>query len=518
MAQTNHMIRSFLASALLFGLGVSACAPPPLPPRKKAKVQLTDPSIDHDRGVDPGKARKLLARAEVALIKRDLASMKRFTEQAEPFADEAVREEIRDLLQRADRSVAKDAAPAILELAKTGQCQKAAEETARIGDANRGKAVSRFLRDEVSKAILGCVLDALAIDVSVARELAEIGAIKKALHTIDFDQWEARLDETIVGSLVASLKATIASRNWPKAVRELDDMVERKEAGPRDVARVMKVIRGGIVDDVLKKSSAGVGVKIGASALLKDIDAMIDAGRWSEAEPMPDALRERSEEVALWAICAAQDCTLSVPQAMWANGLLEPKPTLDLAGSVSQRIKHGRKVWRLTEGRGLVLIADRDPGVLDGVGARIPVALGWVPAASLAASDTSDRLPPGDAIVGTRVWGPLRGPTKEWELGVVRETKGDSLTIERISDGKNATLRRAEVRFGLVRPGLKVLALCVHAVKLEAALVEEVVPMSPGDPHVRLTCLDGKGERTEVKREVLLGSLRSQASFMPPGS
>lgn len=479
------------------------------------EVPLTDPGIDHDKGVDPNKARKLLARAEVALVKKDIAGVKRLTGQAEPFADEAVREEIRDLLQRADRSVAKEEAPKILELAKTGQCQKAAEETARVAEAQRGTAVIRFLKEDVSKPILGCLLDALAIDVSVARELAEVGAIKKALHTIDFDQWEAKLDETIVGSLVSSLQATMSKRNWSKAVVELDEMVARKEAGPRDVARVMKVIRNGITDDVVKKTAAGLGVKLGAANLLKDIDALIAAGRWSEAEPMPDVVRERSEEAAMWAICAAQDCTLSSPQAVWAYGLLEPRPVLDVTGKATARIKHGRKVWRLTEGRGLVLVADHDPGALDGIGARIPVAVGWVPAASLASSDTAERLPPGDAIVGTRVWGPLRGAGKEWELGVVQEAKGDSLTIERISDGKSTTARRAEVRFGTVKPGTRVLALCVHPVKLESARIDEVIPMSPGDPHVKLSCLDDKGAPTGVLREVLLGSLRARMTDIP---
>jgi hypothetical protein len=230
---------------------------------------------------------------------------------------------------------------------------------------------------------------------------------------------------------------------------------------------------------------------------------------------MPEVLRERREEAAMWSICAAQDCALAAPQVNWAYGMLEPRPVLDLSGKPAQRIKHGRKVWRLTEGRGMVLIADRDPGAVDGVGGRVAAAIGWVPAQSLAPADTAERLPPGDAILDTRVWGPLRGAGKEWEVGVVRAAKGDELTIERVSDGKSTTLRRSEVRFGTLRPGTKVLALCVHAVRLEPAEIDEFIPMASGDPHLKLTCLGPNGERTSEKREVLLGSLRSQPAWIP---
>jgi len=497
-------------------LGSVGCAPPPLPPKKKAEIALTDPMIDHDKGVDVTTARKLLARAEDALKQNDIPTVKRLCEQAEPFADESVREEIRTILQRADQRVAKDLAPVVLELAKSGECQKAAEMSLAIVEEHRGTTVARFLRDEVSKPILTCLLDALSIDVSVARELSEASALKKALNPVDFDTWDSKLDEAIVGSLVVSLKAPMAARQWNKAGKLLDDMVARKEAGPKEVARVMKVIRAGVVEDVQKKSAAGIGVKLGAAQLVRDIDALIEAGRWSEADPVPEDLEQRHREAAFWAICAAQDCTLIAPQLNWAYGALEPRPVLDVGGKPTEKIKHARKVWKLSEGRPLVLVADHDPGALDGLAARIPVALGWVSVASLAAADTSERLPPGEAIVGARVWGPIREKTQEWELGVVLDAKGDTLTIERISDGKSVTARRSEVRFGTLRRGTKVLAMCSRLVKMEPAVIEDVVPMSSGDPHVKLSCLDEKGQKT-TPREVILGSLRSQAGWIPAG-
>ncbi len=519
-----------LAWVSSFGCGLLACAPPPLPP-KKVEHKVADPMIDHDKGVNVDVARKLLARAEDALKQNEIPSVKRLCEQAEPFADESVREEIRSILQRADQRVAKDLSPPILELAKSGECQQAAELSLAIVLEHRGTTVARFLRDEVSKPILTCLLDALAIDVSVARELSEAGALKKALNVVDFEHWDSKLDESIVGSLVVGLQGPIAARNWSKAGAQLDEMVARKEAGPREVARVLKVIRAGVTEDVQAKAEAGLGVKSGAPGLLKTIDALIGAGRWSEADPVPEALEQRHREAAFWATCAAQDCSFIAPRLNWSYGTLEPRPVLDVTGTATERVKHARKVWKLTDGRPLVLIADHDPGVLvagvqagtepravDAIAARIPVGLGWVPVQNLAATDTAERLPPGAALAGTRVWGPLRDRVKEWEIGVVLDATGDTLSVERASDGKTVSARRSDVRFGSVRVGMKVLALCVHTVRLEPAVIDEVVPTSSGEPRLKLSCLDEKGQKNGVSREILLGSVRSQAAWIPSGS
>lgn len=515
IGKTSPMNWLRLATLPLLAALAGACVPPPLPPKKTDDIPLTDPEIDHDRGVDVAKARKLLARGEVALTTGDIVAVKRLCEQADPFADDVVREDIRNLLQRADKAVAKGLSPAVLELAKTGKCKEAAEEVAKIADAHRGTTVIRFVRDDVSKPILGCLLDALAIDVSVARELAETTAIKKALNPVDFDQWDSKLDDTIVGSLVATLQEPIGKRSWAKALEQLDDLVMRKEAGAREIARVMKVVRAGVAEDVEKKVAAGLGARIGAATLSRDVDALLALGRWTDADPMPEVLAERRKEAAFWTICAAQSCSLGATEQVWSFGLLEPKPALDLAGKPGERVKHARKLWKIADGRPYALVSDKDPGPLDGYGARIRAALGWVPITGLTANDPSERLPPGEAIVGTRVWGPLRDKVKEWEVGFVREASGNELTVERVSDGKMTKTRRADVKFGTLRPGTKVLALCVHPVRLEPAVIDEYIPVAGGDPHLKLTCLDDKGARTPLVREILLGTARTNGAWIP---
>lgn len=512
----NGAMRRYLQAC--FALLI-ACAPTPKPVVSKAdKIPTADPEIDADKGIDPRKARALLEHAEEALKKKDIVSLKRLTDQADRFANESIREDIRQLLQRADQIVAGDLLPPILELAKSGACEKAVERVVEVAEKHKGTTIIRFIKDATSKPMLECLLKALEIDVSVGRELAENAAIKKALNPDDFQQWDNKLDEATVGTLVQSLQEPINQRSWGKVVKGLDDTVARKEAGPDEVVRVMRVVRNGIAQDIEKKAAAGIGNKLGAGALLKEIDQLLAAGRWdaSKDDPVPDKLTKLRKDAAFWAVCAAHDCAMVNPQPAWAYGLLEVRPLLDPSGQPVARVKHARSVWRIAEGRAWSLIADHNPGALEGIEARIPVALGWVAATGLAQNDTSERLPPGEAIVGTRVWGALREKQKEWELGFVREANGDELSIQRVSDGKMVKARRGEIRFGTLRAGTKMLTLCAHPIHVETASIDETVATASGDARVKLTCLDGQGNKTTLQRDVVLGSLRTRPGWLPP--
>ena len=67
------------------------------------------------------------------------------------------------------------AVPAILQLAKSGECQKAAAKVVQAADENRGNTVIRFVKDEISKPTLEGLLKALEIDVSVHYGTALVG-------------------------------------------------------------------------------------------------------------------------------------------------------------------------------------------------------------------------------------------------------------------------------------------------------------------------------------------------------
>src|SRR2546425_1074455 len=95
---------------------LAACGPPPKP--ILSDKPPPDPQGDEDKSVDVPKARALLERAEEAMKKGDRESMKRLCDQAEPFANDTIREDIRQLYQRADQKVAEKYLPPLVKMAK----------------------------------------------------------------------------------------------------------------------------------------------------------------------------------------------------------------------------------------------------------------------------------------------------------------------------------------------------------------------------------------------------------------
>ncbi|MSP23746.1 MAG: hypothetical protein EXR75_00995 [Myxococcales bacterium] len=499
-------------------VGALACGPPPRPiiESNEPPPELAESA---DAGVDAGRARAIIQRADAAIAAKDFERARKLKLDAEPFANEALGEELRELGQRIDKGVAIELAPRVLELAAGGECQKAAENAAEIANAASGTAVIVYLRAEVGQAVLDCLLKALAIDTSIGREFAESKAIRTALSPSQFETWTAQVDEATIGVLVESLGAPMRRREWVAVVRALDDMVKQKETGTAEVAKMMQFVRAGIAEDIEAKASAGLGESRGAGPLVVDIDKLIAAARWDETrgEPVPAAVRSRRSEAVFWSVCAAQGCRLVSPaKPAWTFGRASVRPLGDISADADIQLPHARKVWRVADGRSFALIAEKAPGDLTTVLAALPVALGWVSTGSLRASETSEMMPPGDAIVTTRVWGAFRPGQKTWEMGVVTGVKGAELDVERVADRKVVKAQRGAVRFGTVRAGTKVLADCGgDAIRLVAAIIDDVRSVGRGDPIVRVTCLDASGAATGAKKELQLGSLRAEPRAIP---
>ena len=164
-----------------------------------------------------------------------------------------------------------------------------------------------------------------------------------------------------------------------------------------------------------------------------------------------------------------------------------------------------------------MLVAKKDPGKIDGIPPRVRVAQGWVKASALKNGDTGSWLPPGDAIIGTRVWGPLRKGQTTFELGKIIKTKGTDVAVERMADRTIITIARSKIRFGTISKGTKVLAMCDKS-KLtpSEAVIEKVTkPKLGGDPVVTVGCLDAAGNPA-ASRDEQLGALRSKPAWLPP--
>lgn len=476
---------------------------------------------DEDPNVDVRKAKQHIERAVSALRDGKLEQARKELALAEPYADELKRDEIARVRQSIDSTEADKYVPDINKAATSGKCEDAVSAAAEVIAANKG-AIPLFVRERTSKKILKCLLDQLAVDLSIGRELAEDKKIESVLDKASYQEFVSKVTDATVKELIGRFDEPLAARDWKKAKELLNELVARKEAGDNEYNRIMDVIRKGIAEDVTTKVNEGLAEKSGVASYLTDVDALIALAEWGEKKgsaaagtPMPDEVQKGRDALALWSVCSGFKCSLVSPAEVWTFGHMELKPALAPSDDALETIKHGTKLWRIADSSGWVLVARKDPGALEGVPARLPVAAGWIKASGIKTADTSEMLPPGDSIVGTRVWGPLREGETTWELGKVMSVKGSDLGIERIADGAIVTMARSKVRFGTLKKGIKVLARCAHPLNLEPAVIESVEFPKKGDPVATLSCLDKDEKPTATTRKELIGALRSKPAWLP---
>jgi len=497
-------------------------------PRFKPDFDPVDRMGDSgDDNADPRKAKAFIEDAVAALADDDLAGARARLREAEPFADELHREEIRQVRQSIDSAEADKYVAPIRKAAQSGKCDEALEASADVID-EKGGAIAAFVRKRTSKQLLECFLGQLEIDLSIGRELAESERLEKVLAKDDLQTYRAKVTDATVAELITRFETPIAERRWVDATKLLDELMERKELGPREYNRIMGIIREGIEKDVLARVAEALEEQRGAGEALKEVDELIARGAWGEVkgsavggEDLPAKVARARRDLALWAECARLRCTLSKPEEGWAYGDIAVHPTLDQKGEAVKTLEHGTPLWTIATSFGWALVATKDPGVLPGKGddgavaARAKVAAGWIDTRGMKREDTAEMLPPGDSIVGTRVWGPLREGEKTYELGqVVGVASGQDVEVARLADDKRVTLSRLKLRFGTLSKGTKVMALCVHPVKMESALVQRVKQPPRGQAVVTIDCLGPDGKVTRQKDE-LIGSLRAEPRELP---
>ncbi len=509
---------SFLAPTLFVAL---ACGPAYEP---KKPVLRGDELIGEDEAnVDVTKAKVHIENAVAALRDGKLEEARRELDKAEPYADELKREEIRRVRQSVDEEEANQSIPAIHKLAESGKCEAAVKQAAAVMEARKQTSIPSFIKKGTSKKLLGCLLNQLTIDLSVGRELAESPDVKTTLDKSDHQTFITKVTDATVQELIEKFEEPLAQREWGKAKALLDELLERKEAGANEYNRIMGLIREGIGKEIEEKVTAALDEKKGVADVLTEVDELIAVGEWGKkqgsavgGEPFPATLAAARDRLALWAVCVGLKCNLVSPRASFTYGHVDVMPTLEpTTGKKVSQIQHGTEVWRLAESSGWILIAKKDPGTVDDIGERVKKAAGWIKASGNKLEDTREMLPPGDSIVGARVWGPLREGQKEWELGKVMEVKGNDLAVQRIADFAIITVARSAVRFGTVSAGTKVLARCDHPLNLEPAVIDKVSLPKSGDPVATLTCLEG-GKRSSLTRQEQLGALRSKPEWLPP--
>ncbi len=502
-------------------LAAVSCGPPEKV--KEPDLSAEDVMGARDENVDVAKAKSHIEAAVAALRDDELDKARRELDRAEPFADELKREEIRRVRQSVDEVEANKSIPAVNKLAASGQCEKAIDKALAASDARRQTTIPTFIKKGTSGQILDCLLDQLAVDLSIAREIGESKNTKRALVKSDFQKLTTKVTDATVKELIGRFEEPLAEREWEKAKTLLDELVARKEAGDNEYNRIMGIIREGIANDVKEQIADALDGDDDVADKLEAVDALIAAAEWGKkkgssvgAAAMPDDVRTGRDQLALWAVCKSVRCSLSSTQQVWTYGDVALTPTLDpRKGKAVATIEHGTKLWRIATSSGWALVAKKDPGSLDGVAGRVKVAAGWIKAGGVKRKDTREMLPPGESIIGTRVWGLLRDGQKSWELGkVIRVNKGD-VAVERIADFSIVTVKRSAIRFGTLTKGTKVFARCKHPLNLEAAVIDKVTFPKKGDAIATVTCLDAKGGRSTLTRKEQIGALRSKPAWLP---
>ncbi|MBW2455597.1 MAG: hypothetical protein JRI68_13850, partial [Deltaproteobacteria bacterium] len=407
-------------------------------------------------------------------------------------------------------------------------------------------------------AHLKCLSDVIeAGELARARKLAADPSAKKGLESKKYKGFKDEVGEAVIQALLEKTGEASKKGRWTEATAALHAAVDAGEASPKDRERVLKKIRKGIAAEIKEIVGEAFG-EPGAKRELKKVDKLIKAGFWlprpvedaaakmddeqarmqklltGEDKPKPpsEATDEDTEdkptvmvpkelarlrrELAFWVACSQVGCSESGPKKVWLYGNATLHSPFEPNKDSTNQLKTGRAVWEIARGTGKALIANVDPGKLDDLAARAHKGLGWVSTDRLKPEDTSEWLPPGDSIVGARVWGPLREKEPNFEIGTVTAVEGANVQVQRMSDRMVVSIPRASVHYGVAKKGLKVLALC-EGTQQSGALIEKVKPKKSalGDPTVVLKCLDGAGKPTGKKQSLQMGGLRIKPEWLP---
>jgi hypothetical protein len=525
------MRRPLILLAFLIGCGAS-----------DAKVE-TDP----DQAADPARAAKLLDEAEKEADKANWAKARELLREAYRFSDMQTRVRIDTAGERLDDAQAKAVAAEAQNLIGEDRCGEAFDVVAATVKGSDDEQVPGILKKATEASLLGCARKIIeAGELAKARAVVTQPSARVALDKKAHAKLASELSDTIVATVLGRMTSAMDLRDWGEASKTLQAAVDAGEVGDAEREELLAQVRTGIDEDVEKLHSESFGQDKGAKAALAKVDALLLAGMWKPREqvrdarpltteekmlaqgkqedtkedtrpPVPEKLDRLRRELAFWVACHEVKCKETAPTKRWLYGNAWLQSLFAPKAEAEESLDHAVEVWVVAEAGNLALVSQRDPGNLADLKGRAHVARGWVHAAALKDEDTSEWLPPGDSIIGARVWGPLREGSQELELGTAIKVDGASVGVERMGDKTLITVPRAQLHFGLVKPGSKVLALCKGS-GLTPARVEKVTEpkhKSLGDPKAVLTCLDDAGADGD-KYEEQLGAVRTKRDWLPP--
>jgi len=466
-------------------------------------------------------ARQSAELARVAVGRGDWDEARAMGKRALDLGDPIIAQQARSTLAQVDHADARETmerVTAILEKdAKVEGCAKAIRVVAETLGPEPSKTLERELRKGTVNNIAACVRNAIDEagknnDFAPVRKALDAEEAKQALGDDSQFSLLSALNDKVVEAMVAAADADIAAGKWKEAFEGFEVWSKDGRAGPQQVEAAKKKARDKITADLIKRGTDALGARK-PEPVLAEFDRALEVFGSMNVSAELTTLRLR---LATWVECSRLLCRPErKPTLVYNFGKTSVLPVTSAQGTATAQIPNGSKLWILARGRGFDLVSQQDPGGVDAWSARLAAASGWVDASILKTQDTAAWLPVGPALVGERVWLPTGRDDKLYQLGVVESVDGQNVTVKKIADDRSVTVKRTDLRSGILATGTKVLAFCRDTLKQTTARMESVERADSSTPRAKVTCLkdDGSDDRSH---EELLGALRAQVEWLPP--
>ncbi|MCA9632974.1 MAG: hypothetical protein KC766_35220 [Myxococcales bacterium] len=454
----------------------------------------------------------LAGQADEALKSGDLDKAEEKALEAKVYGDLDTTRKAQEVLdqvddQRADL-VSKDAS----SIAENGKCASALKRVANtLGKKARGrykKKVQAQSRDAIVKCLAEKIEDEVeAANIDGARSLLEQSEVKVALDKEGQSAAEKALAKSIVKRSLSTVQPMLERHEWQPAIDEVDKLQASKTLDAQEYEAAFSIVQDAILAYLIQRSTEALNAK-NPGEIWTEIEATEKLARWKRT---PDELSDLYTYLSMAIECENLGCKRGKPKLKYSWGKIDLKPPADAKGGTVASTKHAQKLWVIADGKDLSLIATKDPG--SATGAEFwQLAAGWADEKQVKSQDTELWLPPQDQLLGTRIWGPLRPPKKDYHLGVVKEVVGGkNVVVKRLSDDEDVTVELKDIRVGTLKNGLRVMAFCVDQIQPEKAKIDKVVTTVGGIPKVKVICDTEKKERVEVA-----SALITQKAWLPP--
>lgn len=455
-------------------------------------------------------AQLLLAEADAAQKSGDAARAEERAEEARRLGGLATTDGARKILDDIDDRRAAEVAGRATAFAAEGKCASALKEVATPLKKKPRDRFRKAVQSQTQKALVECISkkvqeELAAENLEAARMLIETADATTALSAQGYQEAHRVLEKHIVKKSMGEIEPLLKARQWVAALKKLDEMKQASKLAEQEYSVAVEIVQDAAKAYLVEYARSAITSKDPAGGA-KHIEETIEAVRWQRA---PDEITLLQATLVIAIECQRLGCKMGAPAAAYAWGPLEVHGSKSATGSKVADIAHAQKFWIVGRGKTHALVFTEQPEKLSG-SETFEKAAGWVATDRVRTTDTRLWLPPVEFLAGTRIWGPLRPPAKEYTLGWVVKVDGKTASVKRMSDGEQISVALDSLRIGLFPKGMKVNAFCVDELHTETAKVDDVV--QEGEmPKVKVVCDKGGKVRVEVG-----AGLSSEPSWLPP--